>query len=397
MQRLPLNLDLFALIILLGVAQGMFLGVFFLTGVRGRNIANRCVGWMMLALSAVISEMFLCYSNYMFRLLTLVDFSEPLNFALGPLFFLFVVARLRGQMPDGWALHFIPAGLWSVNAVCWLYQPVEIKYNNYLEAYHPDLVPVPEPSRYLSEDFSGLRDYVSELTLVSCLIYSVLATWVIYQAYRVRGQSFWRGDSEPLVSLRNLSLLFLVVPVLIAIVKPQFDEDLGDYILACYLTGVIYATSFLVMRGSEFFATVPPYPTESLPDPLSESKKKYEKSALSPEVENAVLARLTALLTTQKPFLDSTLSLPKLAGQLGTSPHHLSQLLNDRLGLTFFDWLAKHRIAEARQLLSNPATAHLKIDEIAERVGYNSPSAFHTAFKRLTSQTPAQYRSKQVR
>ena len=76
MQRLPLNLDLFALIILLGVAQGMFLGVFFLTGVRGRNIANRCVGWMMLALSAVISEMFLCYSNYMFRLLTLVDFQS---------------------------------------------------------------------------------------------------------------------------------------------------------------------------------------------------------------------------------------------------------------------------------------------------------------------------------
>ena len=61
-------------------------------------------------------------------------------------------------------------------------------------------------------------------------------------------------------------------------------------------------------------------------------------------------------------------------------------------GQRFFDWLATYRIAEAQQLLRNTNTAYLKIDEIAERVGYNSPSAFHTAFKRITNQTPAQFR-----
>lgn len=44
MQALSLNLDLFALIILLGVAQGLFLDVFFLTGTRRANAANRCQG-----------------------------------------------------------------------------------------------------------------------------------------------------------------------------------------------------------------------------------------------------------------------------------------------------------------------------------------------------------------
>ncbi len=105
-----------------------------------------------------------------------------------------------------------------------------------------------------------------------------------------------------------------------------------------------------------------------------------------------MLRKLDQLLITEKPYLQSDMSLPKLAARLGTSPHHLSQLLNDRLGQRFFDWLATYRIAEAQRLLHQPETAYLKIDEIAERVGYNSPSAFHTAFKRITNQTPAQFR-----
>ena len=399
MQTLPIHLDLFALVIFLGVAQGVFLGIFFLTGARqvgshGQKMANRCLGWLMLALSAVIGEMFLCYSNYMFRALALVDFSEPLNFLMGPLFFLFVFARIRGRLPSGWGWHLLPAGLWLINAVSWLYQPSEVKYNNYLEAYHPELPFAAEPVHYLSEDFFGLRDYIDELTIVSCLLYNVLALVVIHRAYRQAGQPFWRKSPVRLAQLRNQSLLFLAVPALVVIIKPQFYHDLGDYLVACYLTLIIYSTSLRVMTGSTYFTDEPPLPPIAS-ETDTEPKKKYEKSALSEEVEDAVLGKLARLLETEKPYLETDLSLPKLATRLNTSPHHLSQLLNDRLGQTFFDWLATYRIAEAQRLLSDSGTAHLKIDEIAERVGYNSPSAFHTAFKRITGQTPAQFRAKE--
>ena len=146
------------------------------------------------------------------------------------------------------------------------------------------------------------------------------------------------------------------------------------------------------MRGAPFFETMP-VALPPAPD-RSEPRRKYEKSALSEEVETAVLQRLNRLLADEKPYLSSDLSLPRLAARLDTSPHHLSQLLNDRLDRSFFDLMADYRVREARQLLVDPAMAHLKIDEIAERVGYNSTSAFHTAFKRLTGQTPAQYRQK---
>lgn len=393
MQPLPLHLDLFALVMLLGVPQGVFLGVFFLSGARRGQVANRSIGWLMLALAAITAEMLLCYTNYITRIPQLNDFSEPVNFVLGPLIFFFVFARLHNRLPRRWGWHLLPTGLWAVNAISWLYQPVEFKYNNYLEAYHPELPQIAEPPLLLAEDFScGLRNYVSELTLLSALVYALLVLYQLHTVYRQAGQSFWHSPPGPLRQLRNLGLVNLSFPLMIALVKPQFEEDRGDYILACYITLTIYLANFMAMRGVAFFgSSTPPAVPAPLPVP-DEPKKKYEKSALTTDVEAALLTRLDQLLAAEKTHLDSTLSLPKLAAQLRVSPHHLSQLLNDRLGQTFFDWLATHRVAEAQRLLTDPTTAGLKIDDIAERVGYNATSAFHTAFKRITNQTPAQFR-----
>ncbi|GAB4024985.1 helix-turn-helix domain-containing protein [Spirosoma koreense] len=396
MQTQPVHLDWFALVILLGIAQGLFLGVFFLTGERRERVANRCLGLFMLAISAIITEIFLCYTNYMFGLLELIDFSEPFNFTVGPLYFFFVFARIHHRLPRGWGWHLVPFGIWAVDSITWFYQPIEFKYNSYIHAYHPELAYV-HSDDYIASDFTHLRDYVTEMTLLSCLIYGIWAGLVVWQMYRQTGGNFFGWSSGRLGQLRNLTLLNVSFPIVISVIKPNYYEDLGDYILACYVTGIIYTTSYLIMRGSNFFSLEPLQPETAAADvdpPILEPRKKYEKSALSEEIENAVLEKLTRLLEAEKPYLESDLSLPKLADRLGTSPHHLSQLLNDRLGQNFFDWLATYRIAEAKCLLNDPATAYLKIDEIAERVGYNSPSAFHTAFKRLTSQTPAQYRAK---
>ncbi|GAB3992234.1 hypothetical protein GCM10028807_24870 [Spirosoma daeguense] len=392
MQYQPIHFDLFTFIILLGVAQAIFLGFFFLTGSRKYNVANRCLGWLMLSLSAVIGEIFLCYSNYMFRMLALVDFSEHLNFLMAPLFFLFVVARIQGKLPRGWGWHFVPAAFWTLYAVTWLYQPIEIKYNNYLNAFHPELPYVAEPAHYVPEDFLHIRQYINQLTLISCLLYNVASLIYIYRAYRRAGKTIWQNSPVRLAQLRNQTLLFLVLPILIVIIKPQFHEDLGDYLLASYLTLIIYLTSIRVMADSTYF-TGEPEPLPKAPEVVIEIRKKYEKSSLSDEQEEALLAKLNRIMDAEKPYLESDLSLPKLAQRLNTSPHHLSQILNDRLGQNFFDWLATHRIAEAQILLNNPDILHLKIDEIAERVGYNSPSAFHTAFKRITDLTPAQFRA----
>ncbi|MCG8492199.1 MAG: helix-turn-helix domain-containing protein, partial [Sneathiellales bacterium] len=65
---------------------------------------------------------------------------------------------------------------------------------------------------------------------------------------------------------------------------------------------------------------------------------------------------------------------------------------NEKLGLSFFELLATYRVEEAKEILNSEMGKKLTIEEIAERVGYNSKSAFNTAFKKITSQTPSSFR-----
>ncbi|MDX2305833.1 MAG: helix-turn-helix domain-containing protein [Microscillaceae bacterium] len=113
---------------------------------------------------------------------------------------------------------------------------------------------------------------------------------------------------------------------------------------------------------------------------------------MSEDQELIILKNLHKIFLEEKPYLDNTLSLPKLAGRLKISTHHLSQIINDKLDQSFFELIAFWRVREAQEMLGKAENQHLKIEEIAEKVGYNSKSAFNTAFKKHTQMTPAAYR-----
>ncbi|CCH02237.1 transcriptional regulator, AraC family [Fibrella aestuarina BUZ 2] len=392
MTALPLRFDVFALVMLLGIVQAGLLGFFFLTGSRRQHPANRYLGWLMLGLVLLTGDVLLGYTNYMFRVLALNDSTEPINLLLSPLFYGYVVSRLTNRPLANVGWHTLPAVAWALYSLTWLTQPEAYQYNAYLGSFHPELPRIKANYNALV-DYDWLRDWINELTVLSLLVYSLLSLRAVRRAFRAKGVGFWATAPDPLSSLRFLVILLLLFPFLIICTKRLFPDDLGDYLLACYLTVIIYCTTFWALVSPSTRPEAVTVPAE-LPVPPDEPpvRRKYEKSALSAEQETALLSRLEQLTTTERTHLLADVSLSALARRLNTSPHHLSQVLNNRLGVSFFDWLAQHRVAEAQRLLADPATSRLKIDEIAERVGYNSPSAFHTAFKRLTNQTPAQFR-----
>ncbi|MBC7910399.1 MAG: helix-turn-helix domain-containing protein, partial [Pyrinomonadaceae bacterium] len=120
--------------------------------------------------------------------------------------------------------------------------------------------------------------------------------------------------------------------------------------------------------------------------------KRYEKSTLTQERAERSLSRLREVMLAEKPFTDSELTLPKLAGRMGISAHHLSQIINERLNQNFFDFINAHRIEEAKRRLFDPKKKHLSILGIAEEVGFNSKSTFNAAFKKHTGMTPSEWR-----
>ncbi|WP_028665674.1 helix-turn-helix transcriptional regulator [Runella zeae] len=378
------RIDIFAIVILLGVVQGILLGGLFLTGTRAASAANRTLGWIMWAYSAAIFEIFLCYTNYQFQTLWADNFAEPTNFLLAVLPYFFVYARLHGRLPKHWRWHLLPFGFWCLYSIFWQYQSYDYKYNSYITAWHPELS-YRSFTYWIHPDPLYLRDHVNDLTLVSILIYIGLSLREVYFSFTKNQLPFFtRQIVVPLTQVRNYVFLFCLFPIVFVGVKLSFQKDLGDYLLGSLVTFYIYATSYLTLSHSVLFQV----------ENTVENRKKYEKSSLSEDSSEVILQKLQTYLQTQKPYLENDLTLPKLAQRLAVSPHHLSQVLNDRLGQSFFDLMAKCRVEEAQKLLTDGAHMHLKIDEIAEQVGYNSTSAFHTAFKRITGQTPAQYRAK---
>jgi len=83
-----------------------------------------------------------------------------------------------------------------------------------------------------------------------------------------------------------------------------------------------------------------------------------------------------------------TCTLAATARALGTSARTLQRRLSAE-GTTFAEVVDSLRRASAEGLLQ----AELPLGEIAVRLGYSEPSAFHHAFKRWTGQTPEQARA----
>ena len=122
-------------------------------------------------------------------------------------------------------------------------------------------------------------------------------------------------------------------------------------------------------------------------------RRKYEKSTLTPETANQYFKKLKHIMETEKPFLDSDLTLPGLAKKLSISRHHLSQIINEKAEQNYFEFVNQHRIVEAQKMIPNPANIHFNLAVIAYETGFNSLSSFNAAFKKFTHLTPSQYRN----
>jgi AraC family transcriptional regulator len=87
--------------------------------------------------------------------------------------------------------------------------------------------------------------------------------------------------------------------------------------------------------------------------------------------------------------LDEEIGLEELAALVSLSRFHFCTAFRKATGQTPYNWLVMQRIAEARRLLSIP---DLPVTEIALAVGYQTPSAFTAAFRKLVGASPTEYR-----
>jgi len=96
-------------------------------------------------------------------------------------------------------------------------------------------------------------------------------------------------------------------------------------------------------------------------------------------------------MASEKPYLKSDLRLAELADRLSVSTNLLSQLLNQQMETTFFDFINQYRVAEAQKRLTDPNYQHLTYLAIAYEVGFSNKASFNRIFKKHTGMTPSTF------
>ncbi|MEW5684124.1 MAG: AraC family transcriptional regulator [Pseudomonadota bacterium] len=174
---------------------------------------------------------------------------------------------------------------------------------------------------------------------------------------------------------------------------------------AAYLAGLVGAVAGLDDRAVSLVNLVLALAIYALamlaiaapPDPLTAPPRagdlgvKYARSALDEADIDRLMEKLAQAIR-RGLHTDPTLTLQKLAAAVQASANDVSQALNMRAG-GFHEWLSRARIEEATARMARGEDAGGLLD-LALAVGFNSKSTFYEAFRRVTGQTPAAWRSR---
>jgi AraC-like DNA-binding protein len=377
------HIDAISVFIFIGIIQGLILSYFFITKQSSNIKANRYQGFLILGLTLSILEQLLNQTGYITKILVITNSTEPINLTIGPLLYLYVRRSLDpSETKKDW-IHFIPAAIYLCYLTFDLIQPNEVKYNSYIYSFHPDWPFLKVPMK-ISNDPLGLKKFLNPATGVQLITYTTFAIRLLVRKARQAGDSVFNTGDEVIQILRNTLIHLSVVILIFIIVKLSFKGDLGDYYLDTYVSLFILITTFRIMNNSSYFDNSSSF--------LDLSIGKYRKSSLNETGKLKILDNIILELETKKYFLDNLASLSELAKKIGESPHHVSQVINEKLNVSFFELLASYRVEEAKRILSGDKRNKITVEEISEMVGYNSKTAFNNAFKKLTGKTPSEFR-----
>jgi len=372
--------DFIAIIVLLGIVQGLFLGSLLILIKSQNQRANRIFGVLYICFSISISHFFLDRTGLYYEFPHLFRVSFPVLFLFGPLFLFYVRVLTDRTLPlkaiD--LLHGLPFALSVLAFLPFFFLPAEEKLAQ-MRVY---------------QDTTGVH-----MGLILGLI-QVLHVFAYILAVRHELRKYDRRIKDTKSSLEHINLRWLWIGtinfiivfamILVMIVLQAAGLDLlpiYNVAIPISVSIIIYYMGYLGLRQPTIFS-----PAEE----LGTSARKYEKSALTPEKGRELATRLKGFMEQERPFLDSELTLPKLAELLQVPPHHLSQIINESLGQNFFDFVNAYRVEEARRLFQDPEKSAYTVLAVAEEAGFNSKTAFNSAFKKVTGQTPSEYRSKSL-
>jgi AraC-like DNA-binding protein len=341
--------------------------------------ANRWLGLFFASVGCMVCNVILYDAGLDRAYPRIIGFNELSRFALAPALYLSIVQFTTPGSRFKWAdyLHFIPF------AIFFLYMVPAL--------YFPDYQLIGGGFSLPSKVNFVVGFLVRWSVNVQLLVYWVLAFNTLRR--HQKHIQLIASDTVP-VNLNWLQYLLLSVGGMLALF-------FASIFLGLQISPVFIASGYLFGGLAIFYYSLAQ--KEIFPFEVSELKAINEvivevdaqlkpiKQRLGDEQAQQMRIKLESLMTGEKLYLDNELSLPQLAEAMGVSVHDLSFLLNEKIGLNFFQFVNAYRVEEAKQIMLSDKYKHLNILGIAYSAGFSSKTTFNTVFKTQTGMSPSAF------
>lgn len=300
---------------------------------------------------------------------------------LGPLYYIYTRSSLgEGISRSGMILHFLPAAIFVLI--------VPLSTHEFLSSrqMHYGMLTVFDPFNDSVTWFQYIYSMVFIFQFLHLLCY-LSVTYNFLKRYEMRmKQNFSALDTQNLSWSRIIVLLvmigvFLISGYLTLMFVGMYYNQNADYLYVMPVSLLIYALAYR-LAGVRWN----PIPEEAF--------VKYEKSSLKSEQAVQYAEKLKSFMKDKAPYLKPDLRLQDLAKMLDIPTHHLSQVLNEHLKTSFFDYINRHRVERSKELIRTRPDATLL--EIAFECGFNNKTSFSNAFKRFGGETATAFRRRVV-
>ena len=384
------------------LAQSAFLIAALLFNKNSNKLANYLLIGIIALFSYYMLIKILCGTNLIFDYPHFAQTYRPLPFLIWTAFFFYIKAMtnpdFRFQAKD--SIHLVPFLLYTLFLLPFFLTDAAIKIKS---------ASIPIPTHYI----------LAVWLQTALLFFYLIRSYKILSDHQRRIQDIFANMEK--VKLDWLKHLLTAFGIIWAAAFIKFISGIGykaDFVIPpVLLCLIIYGIGFYALKQPEIFKDIRiesgPFrsedehtgsPMESYPANSQQVEQalnvkhpaKYEYSSLKPRDLSAYGQKLIEYIKKDKPYINNDLKLQDIASYLGLPPYQLSQVSNTELKTNFYSLINKYRIEEAKRLLIDPNKQHLNILEIAFETGFNSKSAFNTAFKKNTTMTPSQYKQAQI-
>jgi AraC-like DNA-binding protein len=371
---LPVTFNLFEILIIIGISQGLVTSFLLLTSKQNQQ-SKRVLG---------ITILFFCIANCRPLLHTsgLWDVAAFRYFPVGmelflpPLVYLYILSltETEFELKSQYLFHFIPAAVYAIydiglyllalgeetmqakrQLVDWFY----FDYSNLIEDYLIVILTV----IYLGFGFRIISNYLTWLKQ-----FKQYKTFPIY--LWLKSLIFWSAFLGCILMVNQLLSTFSI-----AMDEPMYRWRFFNLLLA-------FVTYYLGFMG---------YKNDNLKVHLSQTSLTTLAKKLNQEQIHAIEKQLLAKLEHDQVYLDGELTLKQLAKTLEVTSENLSLVVNQKFAMGFRDLINQYRVNHIKQLLKQNKPSHLTILDLALESGFNSQASFYRAFKKVEGDTPKAY------